>query len=48
MFLSSLQKHVDKIALAYHFQVLSNIPMDKHDIRIDGVITEKEVMLVNK
>jgi 5-formyltetrahydrofolate cyclo-ligase len=43
-FLSNLNKKVDKIALAYDFQVLDNIPMDEHDVRIDGVITEKEII----
>lgn len=47
-FLSKLDKKVDKIALAYHFQILDNIPMDEHDVRIDGVITEEEIILVDK
>ncbi|MBL4937123.1 5-formyltetrahydrofolate cyclo-ligase [Clostridium sp. YIM B02515] len=41
-FISNMNKHVDKIALAYHFQVLDSVPMNEHDIRIDGIITEKE------
>lgn len=44
-FLAELDKKVDKIALAYHFQVLDNVPMDEHDIRIDGVITEEEFII---
>jgi 5-formyltetrahydrofolate cyclo-ligase len=47
-FLTGMNKAVDKIALAYHFQVIDNIPMDEHDVRIDGVITEKEIIVANK
>lgn len=47
-FLSSLNKKVHKIALAYQIQVLNNIPMDEHDVRIDGVITEEEIIISHK
>lgn len=30
-----------KIALAYEFQIVKNIPCLKHDVRIDEIITEK-------
>jgi 5-formyltetrahydrofolate cyclo-ligase len=43
-FLSNMNKQVDKIALAYHFQVLDSVPMSEHDIRIDGIITEQETI----
>jgi 5-formyltetrahydrofolate cyclo-ligase len=41
-FLSNMNNNVDKIAVAYHFQILDNIPMDEHDVRIDGIVTEEE------
>lgn len=31
-----------KIALAYEFQILKNIPREKHDILVNGLITEKD------
>jgi len=31
-----------KIALAYEFQILQAIPREKHDILVDGLITEKD------
>lgn len=47
-FLSGMDKKANKIALAYHFQILNRIPVDKYDIPIDGVITEEEIILVDK
>jgi 5-formyltetrahydrofolate cyclo-ligase len=47
-FLANIKKEVHKIALAYDFQVLDNVPMDEHDIRIDGIITEKETIFAGK
>jgi 5-formyltetrahydrofolate cyclo-ligase len=47
-FLSDINNKVNKIAVAYHFQVLTNIPMDEHDVRIDGIITEEESIFTDK
>ena len=33
--------NVLKVALAYDFQVIENVPTDKYDIRVDYIITEK-------
>lgn len=41
-FLSQLKNQVPKIALAYDFQVYEEVPNDEFDVRIDGIITEKE------
>lgn len=46
-FLSEMDKKVSKIALAYHFQLLENIPMEQHDVRIDGIITNEDFMMYN-
>ena len=46
-FLCNMDNKVNKIAIAYNFQVLDNIPMDEHDVRIDGIVTEEEVILTN-
>lgn len=42
-FLRKMNKKVDKIALAYDFQLLDKVPMDEFDVRIDGVITEQQL-----
>jgi len=33
-----------KIALAYDFQIIKNIPIESHDISMDMIITNKEVI----
>lgn len=35
-------KRITKLALAYDFQVIDKVPMDKLDIPVDCIITEKE------
>lgn len=34
--------YIAKIALAYEMQVLETLPLEEHDIRIDGLVTEKD------
>jgi 5-formyltetrahydrofolate cyclo-ligase len=45
-FLANMNSYVDKIALAYDFQVLEKVPMEERDVRINGIITNKEVVLI--
>lgn len=47
-FLTNMKKRVDKIALAYDLQLIDIIPMDEHDVRIDGVITDKDIIYTYK
>ena len=35
-------KKIQKLALAYDFQILENIPMNEHDVPVSYIITEKE------
>lgn len=44
-----LNKHLKcpKISLAYSFQIVDNIPAQKHDIPVDVIITEKEIIHSN-
>lgn len=35
---------IKKIALAYNFQVIDNVPMDEQDVKIDCIITEKHIL----
>jgi 5-formyltetrahydrofolate cyclo-ligase len=46
-FISKLKKDVKKIAIAYELQIIENIPMKNHDVRIDGIITEKQTTIFN-
>jgi len=34
-------------ALAYEFQILDEVPMHQHDIRVDAIITEQRVIICN-
>lgn len=43
-FLMSMKRKVNRIALAYHFQVVDEVPVDWMDIRIDGIITDEEII----
>jgi 5-formyltetrahydrofolate cyclo-ligase len=47
-FLRNTGKNFNKIALSYHFQVIGNVPMDSHDVRIDGIITNQETIYITK
>ncbi len=40
-FLSRMNKKVDKIALAFDFQILDRVPMDEFDVRVDGIVTNE-------
>lgn len=39
-FLKKLDKRVAKIGLAFSFQVVSRVPVEKHDYQLDKVITD--------
>jgi 5-formyltetrahydrofolate cyclo-ligase len=43
-YLAKLKEKADKIALAYHIQLLDKVPMDEFDVRIDGIITDEEIL----
>jgi len=47
-FLANIDESVEKIAIAYNFQILDHIPMDEHDVRIDGVITEEKIIFTKE
>lgn len=38
-FLKKVRKDTFKIALAYDFQILDEVPLEEHDVKIDGIIT---------
>lgn len=43
-FLKTLKPHVHKIALSYGLQIVSGIPTDGEDVRVNKIITEKEII----
>lgn len=43
-FLRKLGESTLKIGLAYDFQLLDSLPIEKHDIKMDIVITENEII----
>lgn len=45
-FLASLSRKIIKVGLAYDFQVTDSIPCERHDVPIDIIITDKEVIRV--
>lgn len=45
-FLAKLNKKVPKIALAYDFQVLDQVPTEERDIKTDGLITPSSFVWV--
>lgn len=44
-FLAKLNKDVPKIAIAYDFQLYEKVPTDEFDIKIDGIITNKDFLI---
>lgn len=45
-YLSVLECKINKVALAYEFQVIDNIETEKHDIKVDCVITDNEIIYI--
>lgn len=44
MTLSGMKKKIPIIAPAYEEQIVENIPSEPHDIRVDKVVTDKEII----
>lgn len=38
-FLKTISKDIKKIALCYDFQIISKVPLDPYDIKVDDIIT---------
>lgn len=45
-FLIKLTDESHKIAFSYGFQVFNEVPVEEHDIKIDGIITEEKIILI--
>ena len=43
-FLKRLPKKTLKIGLAYDFQVVKHIPAEKHDVKLDALVTESRIL----
>ena len=44
-FFALTPKNIYKIALAYSFQVIDEVPRDDHDVPVDCIVTEKEIIM---
>ena len=38
-------KRINKVALAYDFQIIDHVPMDKNDVPVDSIITTSKIIL---
>lgn len=47
-FLQNLKADAIKIALAFEFQILDELPKEEYDILMDIIITEKRIYFINK
>lgn len=47
-FLYQTKLNFNKVGIAYDFQVIDKVPMDEHDVRIDGIITTKDIIYATK
>lgn len=41
-------RHARKVGIAYEFQLVNNIPAEKHDIPVDMIITERRTIYCKK
>ena len=46
-YMSKCSKNIQKISLAYDFQILDDVPMDSHDTRVNFIITENKEIVCN-
>jgi 5-formyltetrahydrofolate cyclo-ligase len=46
-FLDSLRPDCPKIALAYDFQVVTQLPVEEHDTKVDIIITNSKTYYIN-
>lgn len=47
-FFSHTSKEIYKVALAYSFQVIDEVPKDAYDVPVDCIITEQGIILCRK
>ncbi|OGO77579.1 MAG: 5-formyltetrahydrofolate cyclo-ligase [Clostridiales bacterium GWB2_37_7] len=47
-FFSHIDKQIYKIALAFSFQVIDEVPKDEYDIPVDCIVTEQEIITCSR
>lgn len=47
-FFMTLEHHVDKIAMGYSFQLFPKVPTDSWDVKINGIITDQEMLMLKE
>lgn len=45
-YISHLSKDINKVALAYSFQLVNNIEAEEHDIKVNYIITDKKIIYI--
>lgn len=45
-YLSNYNEETEKVALAYHMQLLNKIETEDHDIKVDYIVTERNIIKV--
>lgn len=45
-YLSKIIRNTAKVALAYDFQIINEVPTEDHDIKIDCIITDKDIIKI--
>lgn len=46
--LSGLKRNIPLIAIAYEEQIVDTLPSEDHDVRIDMIVTDKRIIVVDK
>lgn len=39
-----MQNHIPRVALAFDLQIVESLPVEDHDIKIDGIVTESGII----
>ncbi|MFV0363070.1 MAG: 5-formyltetrahydrofolate cyclo-ligase [Suipraeoptans sp.] len=47
-FFPLLNKDIKKIGVAFHEQIVNSLPFEKHDIPLDTIITDHEILYIRK
>jgi len=45
--LEKINKNAVKVGLAYDFQIADKVPIEKHDVPVDKIVTEKRIIRCN-
>lgn len=46
--LSTLEKEIPLVAIAYEEQIVDSLPSESHDVRVDMIVTDKRIIEIRK